>query len=354
MAVEPERKACGYSRRDFGRLTAGAAAALLAGGSGAATTRAAGAIDVHHHLLPPFYKPHAEPWLARFATNLDEVLAWTPEHSLAAMDAAGVESAILSISAPGVDFGAATADMARRCNDYAAALARDHPGRFRFFAALSVSDPNGAIAEARRTLDEAGAAGIGLLSSYDGRYLGDPAFSPLLAELDRLEALVYVHPTMARCCAGLVADVADPLIEFPVDTGRTISSLLWSGALSRYPRIRWIFSHGGGIFPMVAERVAAMGFIRPDLRARVPEEPVAALARLHVDTASVTNHPAMAALRAWLPPERILFGTDYPWGSPERSLASLARLGLPPDLLSAIRRSNALRLLAGTRGSRDS
>lgn len=342
---------CGLSRR---RLVLGGSAVALAGSvsvpglaqSPVASSRRA--IDVHHHLFPPFYKARAEPWLRQHATGATDILAWTPQRSLDAMDRAGVEMAILSISAPGVDFGdpSDAVQLARDCNDYAANLTRRHPGRFRFFAALPTHSADVAMAEAERALDTLGAAGVVLLTNYGGQYLGEPRFAPLFDWLNRRSAIVYVHPTSATCCAGLVPEVADPLIEFPVDTGRTITSLLWSGTLSRAPSIRFIFSHGGGILPMVASRISAMGIINPELRRRVPEGPAAALARLYVDTASVEARPALAALRAWLTERQILYGTDYPWGDPARALASLGSAGLEPDLLARIQRTNALELLA--------
>ena len=306
------------------------------------------AIDVHHHILPPFNKPLATPWLNRFATGVAGVLAWSPETSLKAMDEANVERAILSISAPGVHFGddEAARETARRCNDYASSLCAAHPGRFAFFTALPMPDVEGSIREAERALKLEGAIGVGLLSNYGGRYLGDPAYRPLFEHLEKRRAAAYVHPTDAPCCAGLVPELATPLIEFPVDTGRTISSLLWSGTLSSAPNVRFIFSHGGGIFPMVAERVEAMGFVRRDLAARVPEGARVALRRLYVDTASVTKPEAMAALLAWLPSEQILYGTDFPWGGLANSRAALSRLALSPELSEAIERRNALRLLA--------
>jgi predicted TIM-barrel fold metal-dependent hydrolase len=304
------------------------------------------AVDVHHHFLPPFYKPLATPWLNKFATGVAGVLAWNPDASLKAMDEANVERAILSISAPGVHFGddAQARDIARQCNDYAAALCAAHPGRFAFFAALPMPDVDGAIREAERALGLAGAKGVGLLSNYGGRYLGDAANRPLFDWLERRRATVYVHPTDAPCCAGLVPELATPLIEFPVDTGRTIASLLWSGTLSATPNVRYIFSHGGGILPMVAERVEAMGFVRRDLAARVPEGAGTALRRLHVDTASVTKPEAMAALLAWLPQQQILYGTDFPWGGMAGARAALARLKLAPEVLAAIESGNARRL----------
>ncbi|WP_185964984.1 amidohydrolase family protein [Glacieibacterium frigidum] len=338
------------SRRAF--VMGGAAATLgthvHAQTPGPAPVFTTSAIDVHHHFLPPFYKPLAKPWLDKFATGVAAVLAWTPEASLAAMDAARIDRAVLSISAPGVHFGdaAQARSLARDCNDYAAGLGKAHPGRFDFFAALPMPDVDGAIREAERALALPGVRGVGLLSNYGGRYLGSPEFAPLFAWLGRRGAVVYVHPTDAPCCAGLVPEMATPLIEFPVDTGRTIASLLWSGTLNAHPNIRFIFSHGGGILPMVAERVAAMGYVRRDLLAKVPGGPVAALSRLYVDTASVTTPGAMAALAASLPAGQILYGTDFPWGGLASSRAALAKLGLSAPQLAGIECANARALLA--------
>ena len=331
-------------------LLGGAAASLALGGTLRAAPSvpfATAAIDVHHHFLPPFYKPLAKPWLDKFATGVAAVMAWTPEASLAAMDEANVGRAVLSISSPGVHFGndAEARELARQCNDYAVALGRQNPGRFSFFAALPMPDVDGAIREAERALALDGARGVGLLSNYGGRYLGEPALHPLFEWLNRRGAVVYVHPTDAPCCAGLVPEVATPLIEFPVDTARTIASLLWSGTLSACPNVRFIFSHGGGALPMVMERVVAMGFVDRSLLAKVPEGAPAALARLFVDTASVTGAPAMAALMNWLPEGHILYGTDFPWGGIASSRAALARLGLPAERLAAIESGNASALL---------
>ena len=331
-------------------VVGGIAASLLPVQSarGAQAAARSGVIDVHHHIVPPFYKESARAWLTATASNVAEVLAWTPERSLDAMDRAGVQTAIMSVSAPALTFatGRDAIELARRCNDYAAQVQRNHPDRFRFFAVLPMPDVAGSIAEAARAVDALGAVGVGLLSNYGGRYLGDPAFAPLFDAAAAGGKLVYVHPTSAPCCQGLIPGVLDPLLEFPVDTGRTITSLLWSGRFSRSPSLRFIFSHGGGIVPMIAERIASAGFINPALAARVPEGARAALATLFVDTASVANPQGMAALRAMLPENHILFGTDFPWGDLARSLGGLERLDLPDTVLRGIERDNARRLIA--------
>ena len=330
-------------------VLSGLVATSIAGMPGAAVGAPAphNSIDIHHHIVPPFYKDGARAWLTRSASNVDEVLAWTPERSLAAMDAGGVATSVLSISAPGLSFveGAEAIALARRCNDYAAELEAAHPGRFRFFTALPMPDVTASIREMERVLAIHLPAGIGLLSNYGGRYLGDPIFAALFERAALLETVVYVHPTSAACCQGLVPGVIDPLIEFPVDTGRTIASLLWSGTFSRWPTLRFVFSHGGGILPMVAERVAAAGFVNRALLAKVPEGPRAALLRLYVDTASTTNAAAMAAMRSTFPDSRILFGTDYPWGDVSRTRKALRALDLPPAALAMIEHDNARKLL---------
>lgn len=333
------------NRRSF--LACGCAAAL--GGGGLAEASSAPPIDIHHHMLPPFYKPAALEWLGRAGGLFPAISEWTPEASLAALDQAGGARAVLSVSAPATtqlprEFAM---DMARRCNDYASDLAVRHPGRLAFFATLPMPHVAESLAEAERALALPGAAGIALLTSYDGRYLADEGFEPLFTLLNGRGATVFVHPTSAPCCAGLTPQVATPLIEFPVDTARTIAELLWSGALTRLQGIKFIFSHGAGVLPMLTERLQLVGRTDPRAAARVPEGVEAALRRLYVDTASVSHRAAMAAMREQFDHDRILFGSDLPWGSVAASLESLGRLGLRPSQLQNIAVNNAARLLRG-------
>lgn len=299
-------------------------------------------------MLPPFYKPAALEWLARVGAVLPAIRDWTPEATLAGLDQAGGARAVLSISAPGTTTlePPQAVEMARRCNDYASELAANHSGRLAFFATLAMPHVEAAITEAERALALPGAAGVALLTSYDGRYLSDAAFAPLLEVLNARGATVFVHPTAAPCCVGLTPNVSTALIEFPVDTARTISELLWSGALSRHQQINFIFSHGAGVLPMLTERLRLQA-LNPALAGRVPEGVDAALRRLYVDTASVTHRAAMAAMHEQFGDDRILFGTDYPWGSASASLEALRRSGLRSSHLQRITTRNAEHLLRG-------
>ena len=309
-------------------------------------------IDVHHHILPPDY----------VATVGDDrigplILAgrtpeWTPAMSVAAMDRNGIATAITSISAPGLWFGdtGESVRLARICNDYAASIRLDHPGRFGVFACLPLPDVDASLAEIEYALDTLKADGIGLLTSYGDRYPGDAAFQPVFDELNRRRAVVYFHPTNAPCSQCLPGIPAATL-DFPFDTTRAVVSLLYSGAFARCRDIRFIFSHAGGTVPFLAERIARLG-ARPGFKEMVPNGVLPELERLYYDTALSANWLAFRSLLELVTPDKVLFGSDYPF-APEATMTATVRglieLGLDSDVLQGIERDNALALFPGIR-----
>jgi len=307
-----------------------------------------GCIDTHHHILPPGYLAQGRAEIARVAGDFAaQVLAWTPQDSLDAMDQAGVHTAVTSISSPGLAFAGTRAPaLARECNEYAARLAADHPGRFGSFAVLPLPDMDAALAELDYAAGALHAQGFGLYTNYGGKWLGDPAFAPLFDELDRRNAVVFVHPLACPQCTGLLPGIPDAIMEYPFDTTRTIASLLYTGTLSRCPRIRFIFSHGGGTLPILAHRIARYAAVNKEIGARVPDAS-ADLARLCFDVVSVTHPAAFEPLRALAGVERLLFGSDFPYWPPHMTAAGLAALRLDAEALSAIESGNALRLMPG-------
>jgi predicted TIM-barrel fold metal-dependent hydrolase len=244
--------------------------------------------------------------------------AWAIDRSLAAMDESGVATAMLSVTAPAVwnsHDGEASIRLARLCNEGMAQTARDHPSRFGFFASLALPMVAASVAEVGYSLDQLKADGVGLLSSYDGRYLGDASFAPVFEELDHRHAVVYVHPAVPQCCAEVLPGVDATAFEEPSDTTRTIESLLVSGALARWSNISFIFAHGGGTLPFVADRILSVVATSPAPQKEhlSPFNLRAALARLYFDSASVVNPAAFAALMNFTTPDRILFGSDFPY-----------------------------------------
>jgi predicted TIM-barrel fold metal-dependent hydrolase len=272
---------------------------------------------------------------------------WSAAQVLDHMDHTGVATGIASISPWGPHFKDAdeARHLARLCNDYAAGMNRDHPGRFGLFAAMPLPDIDGTLKEIEYALDTLKAEGVGLMTNYGDKWPGDPVFAPVFEELNRRKAVVYFHPNTPQCCGRLVPDTSPAMLEWPYDTGRAVVSLLVGGALAKYRDIKFIFSHAGGPVPALAGRIVNMTRNRKDLARIAPQGVLHELARLHYDTANAYTAPSMAALLKLVPASQVLFGTDYPYYTLEETVAGLAELNLSAAEYRAIDRGNAARLM---------
>lgn len=314
-------------------------------------------IDTHHHFMPQMYVSEiggAEEIMAATVVGSQKrsVPSWSVERSLSVMDSNNISASILSISAPGVWMGegqeVASQKLARDCNEYSAHLVRDNPTRFGMFASLPLPDTRGSLRELEYALGDLNADGVVLMTNYDDRYLGDPAFSPVFEELNRRKAVVFVHPRDCVCLRGLVPEVPTSFIEFGQDTTRTIMSLLFSGAFKRFPDIKFIFSHAGGTLPMLAHRIELLQklFIEEDLK-YLSDGVMSILQKLHYDVASSANDISLAALLKMVPVSQILFGSDFPFIpeiAVEKTIEGIGALGLSQEDSEAIYHRNAERL----------
>jgi predicted TIM-barrel fold metal-dependent hydrolase len=334
------------------QLLAGlAAAALLPGGKASAQAANPGLVDVHHHYYPTEIIDGWQEYVSRHGEGAlaPRMAQWSPDSSLREMDEGGVAVSMLSLaSIPGVWFGCDTAEMrrlSRLCNEFAAEMVTDHPGRYGLFASLPLPDVEGSLKEIEYAFDTLRADGINLPTSFGDRWPGDPAYKPVFEELNRRKAIVFLHPYAPNCCAGLDTGISPGVLEFPYDTGRAIVSLLFSGTLARLRDIRWIFCHGGGVMPMVAGRVAYFAQARKDLQEIAPDGVLGELRRLYYDTANAAWPVSLTALLKMVPVSQVLFGTDFPYLTTPPQSQELDKAGLPPETLAAIRHGNAARLI---------
>lgn len=234
------------------------------------------------------------------------------------MDRQGTETAVLSVSAPGVHLGedADARGLAHATNDTLADVVAARPDRFGFFAALPLPDVDGAISEAVRALDELGADGIGLLANSQGQYLGDAAVEPLLEELDRRGATIYVHPN--ELPGGFSPSLPAPVADYPLDTTRSAFSLVRSGAMRRFPDLNIILSHAGGLVPFLAHRFVQTISTGVDPSAD-PQALLADLRRFYLDTALAASPTSLPSILAFTEPDHLLFGSDLPFASDQMS-----------------------------------
>jgi predicted TIM-barrel fold metal-dependent hydrolase len=261
------------------------------------------------------------------------------------MDKSGVATSIVSTSEPSVWFGdnEAARKLARECNDYGARLMADHPGRFGMFSTVPLPDVDGSLREIEYSQDTLKADGVCLMTSYQGKYPGDPAFEPVMSELNRRKAVVFLHPVKAECCKDLQPELAPGLIELGTDTTRAIASIVFDGTASRYPDIRFIFSHGGGTMPYLMTRFGALA-ARPDIAQRLPKGLLYEVQKLYYDTANLYGPYPWPTILKLVPVSHILFGTDFPFSSAGAVAKGLTEVGLKAGDLQAIERENALQL----------
>lgn len=348
-------------------------------------------IDVHHHVFPPGYV-RALRRIGVVETGGVPLPHWSAERALAVMDRQGIATAVTSISAPGVDLGDAglARELARECNEFSAGLVRAHPGRFGGFAILPLPDVEAALGELRHALDILHLDGVVLMTSAGGRYLGDPDFEPLLAELDRRGTPAFVHPnTPSEAAPGprrrpsivpypfdsivlklhrtAPRSLPSSMIDWPFETTRTVASLLLGGALRRHPNIPFILSHAGGAVPYLAWRLAVfqerLDLPLRDLAVhgwemlthRFSRSPVEEGARglgllrqLYFDTALSATPFVFPSLGALVEPSHVLFGTDL--GAAAEFVAAETARGIAEekvvseDARRAIERESALAL----------
>ncbi|MES4901656.1 MULTISPECIES: amidohydrolase family protein [unclassified Streptomyces] len=308
----------------------------------------AGRIDTHHHALPPAMRQWAIDAGLLPPEGGPDWARWTLRETLEVMDANHIAAGVASAPVPSVAFRdrAVAKEGVRVFNESLAGLVADHPTRFGFFAGVAMAHIDLAIEQAAYALDELGADGVIMMTSTGGRYLGDSAFDPLFAELNRRRAVVFVHPQGLPEGGTELPGVSEAIADFPLDTTRAALNLIATGTLDRYPDLSVILSHAGGFLPYVTGRAVSAG---RQGEGPAPEAIRRALRRFFYDTALPLSPYATPTLLAAADPTRVLYGTDWPARPAGEVRAITADFdhdpALDPRARRRINRDNALRLL---------
>jgi predicted TIM-barrel fold metal-dependent hydrolase len=346
---EPSALPVNPARRNF---IAGGAAALglraatvIAGAAPAAAQAPSGKtrIDVHHHFIPQF---HIDSMTAPGRRAGGSPPKWSPALSLEDMDKSGIATSVLSAAQPGVWYGDNVAEarsLARQLNEYGAKMVTDHPGRFGLFACIAPPDVPGSLTEIEYALDTLKADGIGLLTSYQDKYLGDPSFAPVYEELNRRKAVIYVHPTTPDCCRGLVPGIPPSSIEYATDSTRTIAHLVFTGTAMKFPDIRWIFSHSGGTLPFLTARFVRLAEERK--LSILPNGPLPEFKKFYYELAQGNTGGQIAALLKMVPVSQVMYGTDFPFRNGAEVNQGIADWDFSAADRRAVEHENAAQLL---------
>ena len=313
-------------------------------------------LDLHHHFGSPR-------WIRRAVEakrqGWQQFESYAPAKALAALDAAGVSTAFVSCTEPGVWFGDDFAkerqdaiSLSRDMNEFGARMAADYKGRFGLFAVLPLPDIDASLREIEYAFDRLKADGVGLLTSYGAIWLGDPALQPVFDELNRRNAIVYTHPTDATCCHALLPDTSPGTVEWQTDTARAIFNIIndnggKTSVATRCPNIRFIWSHGGGTLIGLMNRFLGYGNLSSQnlAAAAAPNSKLFHLRRFFYDTAQFTDFLQLGALKGLVGATQIVFGADYPYSTIVNHVEQLQNAGMSATELAGIDRENALRIL---------
>jgi len=321
-------------------------------------------IDVHTHMLSEAYvrllKKHGRHYSVKkvvggqtgihrdgapFMTLMPGMFDY--ELRLRAMDAAGVDIAIVTLTSPNVYWGSPKTSLfaSQSINNDMAEQQRRFPDRIRFMCSLPWQHPKLAFAELKRACDELGAVGVMVLANIDGRSLTDKAFASIWKEIDRRALPVLVHPTAPPGTKeldvikyNLIASVG-----FMFDTTLAVSRMILDGFFDCYPKLKLIASHGGGTLPYIAGRLDMCFDNMPACREKISAKPSSYLKRIYYDSVVFTQEALELAVKVG-GETNVLYGSDYPHNIGDMK-GCLARVdALPPATRDAVRGGNAGRI----------
>lgn len=300
-----------------------------------------GVVDFHHHIVPAGYREAIDVATAGSIGGIPQP-PWSEESMLRRIDRLGIGRALVSISAPALAPVAAASrrPLAVECNNTIADLTTRHPDVIGGFAVLPMPDVAASVIEIGRALDDLGLDGVALLTNYDGVYLGDPEFAPVLEELDRRGTLVHVHPNVPPAMPAAQLSLPPPVLEFTFDTTRMIAEMIAAETMRKYERLRLVLSHLGGTLPWVAWRLSMLDEFPSTFDPSGPRRSVSAeLRRFHYDVALSASPAALQLAADVVGADRLVYGSDMPFVPKSFMDKNNQNLVESHDLLATLRRN---------------
>lgn len=329
-------------------------------------------IDIFSHIYPPGYRealqkmmipgPESSQRVARFQPVLYDV-----DIRFKLMDEFEGYVQVLTPAEPPIEKAVSpdkAAELARIANDGMAELIIKYPDRFvAGVAALPMNDIDAALDEVDRAVGSLNLKGVEVYSNINDKPLDSPEFMPLYEKMEQYDLPIWIHPTGGDEYADYKTEKVSiyrirALFGWPNETSVAMARLAYSGILERYPKLKIITHHCGGVVPYLAGRIEELGAIDKILsetEAFTPlsKKPVEYLKMFYGDTAIYGQVPALMCGYHFFGPEHMLFGTDMPLGSlSEEGVAGVRagirgidRMGIDDSARKMIYEENARRLL---------
>ena len=283
-------------------------------------------IDSHSHYLPKK--------IIEWATFYSEAFC-DMEVRIGIMDEVGIDKAVLTYPTTDASRKAKVSEVeiSRIFNDSVAEIIKRYPKRFIGMAVIAPFNEKEMLKELERAINESGLKGISLASSYEGIYLDDERLWPLYERIMELNIPVSVHATTQKPIGyeRLIHPLLTPVMEYLFDITVCIGKLITSGTLERFPDLKFIFAHFGGVMPFIRERfdtIYEMLYGRKIIE-KLPKLPSEYLKRIYVDTSGSSSKDALLSTIKTVGIEHILWGSDYPSNAtPQSSIETIKELSI--------------------------
>ena len=286
-------------------------------------------------------------------TQLQSMMQDIGAGRIAHMDEYAIDRQVLLLTAPGVQVvrqSEGTA-LAREANDRAAAACRHWPERYSALAAFDPRDVKGSVRELERAMTQLGLNGAVLNSHFQGHYLDEPAYEPILEALQGLDAALYIHPTAPYSAAHYrTRGFFGALAGFPHDVWLHAMGLIFAGVFDRYPRLRLVLGHLGECMPLhlyrfdwMQSNADGVAGLRGGQPAVTLKHPVSHYFRnnIWVTTSGVAWEPAIRFCMEALGPERVLYAMDYPYQQSADEVAVYDRMSMSAAHRKMLMQTNA-------------
>jgi 2,3-dihydroxybenzoate decarboxylase len=265
------------------------------------------------------------------------------------MDKAGIEIAVLSTVAPGVQIETDTATavrLARVCNDFLAEKIATRPDRYRGFAHLALQDPKEAAKELDRCVRQLGLCGAMINGHSNGRYLDESEMNPFWERVEELQTVVYLHPAdpaTPNPTIGSYRELARATWGWGVETGTHALRLVFGGVFDRFPNVKLALGHLGETLPFLLWRIDSRAKIYGVKLKRNPSEylrdnMIVTLSGMY------SLEPLVCTINA-LGLDNVMFSADYPFESIDFAASFMDDVDLPLEQKQAIAYDNAARFL---------
>jgi uncharacterized protein len=326
-------------------------------------------IDVFNHILPKKYKDaldKAAPNYAQKAHNDNLPTLWDMDHRFRIMDKYPGLMHVLTVSRPPIEEEVAdpkkAMDLTRLANDEVALLVAKHPDRFAAgIAAVALNDIDGSLKELERTFTELNFRGVQLYTDVAGKPLDSPEFMPVYEMMARYNLPIFLHPT-----TGITANeykgedkpkyMAPSLFGWPYETTMALGRLVLGGVLERWPELKVVTHHAGGMIAFYEQRIIAFldegeRLHRGKRAFQLTRAPIDYFKMFYADTAIYGSTPGLMCASAFFGLDRMLFATDSPFSGlygervTRQTIASIERMDITEEKKRDVFENNARKLM---------